>query len=755
NKLATETSPYLLQHAHNPVDWYPWEEEALAKAKAEDKPIFLSIGYSACHWCHVMAHESFENPELAAIMNEHFVNVKVDREERPDLDAIYMDAVVSMTGHGGWPMSVFLTPDGIPFYGGTYFPPVRRGGMPSFTDVLLGVQDAWLNRREAVTGGGKEIVDHIQRSDLATAMGNDELSEETLLGAVKGLWSTFDWRHAGWGAAPKFPQPMTIEFLLRHHHRTGDALALEMVTKTLDSMLKGGMYDQLGGGFHRYSTDAVWLVPHFEKMLYDNSQLARAYLHAWLVTRQPEYKQVVEEILDYVLREMTDASGGFYSTQDADSEGEEGKFFVWDEAEVDLVLGEDAPLFKAMYGVTQGGNFEGKSILSIVGDVETLARKFNLSSRSQETSESALSGSPTSPDVGRSQAHSASLRGDKTSESVSTVEDKLAVARRKLFAVREKRIRPGLDDKVLSGWNGLMLAAFAESARHLGRANYRAAAVVTDVDAPLSHAASVARELGIPAVVGCNDATMRLKTGYHFPSPHPRLQRLPKLLNLRHWRAAGEVFAHVSGRFTVQLPAIVEQWNGCIRAAHGGHLKRPELLPGHAQHRLRIVRVHTANNRDLSRVAEGVGEGCEPLGEACRVAGQNRLYLPQHLFDDVGIARLAGERCQFEQHARRQRVARRCRIILHALRTKNERLVIVAGVEEAAARVGEVGDHRLDQFARGGEPARLKRRFVQGEHPLSHVCIIFEIAVEFCLAFAPRTIQAAGRGAHLAQNEFG
>ncbi|HKZ70057.1 MAG TPA: thioredoxin domain-containing protein [Anaerolineales bacterium] len=491
NKLATETSPYLLQHAHNPVDWYPWEEEALAKAKAEDKPIFLSIGYSACHWCHVMAHESFENPELAAIMNEHFVNVKVDREERPDLDAIYMDAVVSMTGHGGWPMSVFLTPDGIPFYGGTYFPPVRRGGMPSFTDVLLGVQDAWLNRREAVTGGGKEIVDHIQRSDLATAMGNDELSEETLLGAVKGLWSTFDWRHAGWGAAPKFPQPMTIEFLLRHHHRTGDALALEMVTKTLDAMLKGGMYDQLGGGFHRYSTDAVWLVPHFEKMLYDNSQLARAYLHAWLVTRQPEYKRVVEEILDYVLREMTDASGGFYSTQDADSEGEEGKFFVWDEAEVDLVLGEDAPLFKAMYGVTQGGNFEGKSILSIVGDVETLARKFNLSSRSQETSESALSGSPTSPDVGRSQAHSASLRGDKTSESVSTVEDKLAVARRKLFAVREKRIRPGLDDKVLSGWNGLMLAAFAESARHLGRANYRAAAV--------ANAEFILREMRTPA----------------------------------------------------------------------------------------------------------------------------------------------------------------------------------------------------------------------------------------------------------------
>jgi len=439
NKLISETSPYLLQHAHNPVEWYPWGEEALAKARAEDKPIFLSIGYAACHWCHVMAHESFENDRIAALMNEYYVNVKVDREERPDLDSIYMDAVVSMTGHGGWPMSVFLAPDGKPFYGGTYFPPTGRGGMPAFPEVLEGVHDAWINRRETVLKGGSDIVDHIRQNDVTAAIGADALTPDTLKRAVEALWSQFDWRDAGWGSAPKFPQPMAIEFLLRHHRRTGDPLALEMATKTLDVMMRGGIYDQLGGGFHRYSTDALWLVPHFEKMLYDNSQLARAYLHAWQVTGKPEYRRCVEEILDYVLREMTDTSGGFYSTQDADSEGEEGRFFVWEEAEVDSVLGDDAPLFKKMYGVTMRGNFEGKNILSIVSDVETLARKHDL--------------------------------------SVAEAEAKLAAARKRLFDAREKRVHPGLDDKVLSGWNGLMLAAFAEAARFLNRDDYRAAAV--------------------------------------------------------------------------------------------------------------------------------------------------------------------------------------------------------------------------------------------------------------------------------------
>jgi len=437
NRLASETSPYLQQHAHNPVDWYPWGEAALAKAKAEDKPIFLSIGYAACHWCHVMAHESFENPEIAGLMNQNFVNVKVDREERPDLDSIYMDAVVALTGHGGWPMSVFLTPEGSPFYGGTYYPPVRRGGMPSFPDVLRGIQDAWINRRDTVLQGGQEVIQHIQGGE-SIGLGSDDLKPETLVEASKALFSQFDWRYAGWGGAPKFPQPMTVEFLLRHHHKTGDPLALEMVTKTLDAMLKGGMYDQLGGGFHRYSTDAVWLVPHFEKMLYDNSQLARAYLHAWQVTRNPEYKRCVEEILDYVLRELTDASGGFYSTQDADSEGEEGKFFVWDESEIESLLGADAELFKGRYGVTADGNFEGHNILFGANSIEALAKQFKLS-------------------------------GDE-------VRSKLKAARQSLFDVRDRRVHPDLDDKILAGWNGMMLAAFAEAARVLNRPDYRAAA---------------------------------------------------------------------------------------------------------------------------------------------------------------------------------------------------------------------------------------------------------------------------------------
>jgi uncharacterized protein YyaL (SSP411 family) len=436
NKLANETSPYLLQHAHNPVEWYPWGEEALARAKAEDKPIFLSIGYAACHWCHVMAHESFESEPIAALMNKYFVNVKVDREERPDLDSIYMDAVVSLTGHGGWPMSVFLTPDGAPFWGGTYFPPAPRGGMPGFPQVLEGIHEAWVNRRDTVFKGGQEVLDHIQQTQLAGPLGG-ELTQDTLQKAVQGLWGQFDWRTAGWGSAPKFPQPMTLEFLIRYHLLAGDPLALEMATKTLDAMFHGGMYDQLGGGFHRYSTDATWLVPHFEKMLYDNSQLARVYLHAWQVTGNREYKRCVEEVLDYVLREMTDAGGGFYSTQDADSEGVEGKFFVWDESEIDSLLA-DAPLFKATYGVTRRGNFEHKNILFVATDTAILAQKFNLTE--------------------------------------AEVESKLAVSRKILFDFRERRIHPGLDDKVLSGWNGLMLATFAEAGRVLNRADYTEAA---------------------------------------------------------------------------------------------------------------------------------------------------------------------------------------------------------------------------------------------------------------------------------------
>ena len=276
NRLSLETSPYLLQHSNNPVDWHAWNNETLAKAKAEDKPIFISIGYSACHWCHRMREECFENEDIAALMNQNFINIKVDREERPDLDSIYMDAVVALTGQGGWPMSVFLTPDGVPFYGGTYFPPQARGGMPGFPDLLEGIHDAWMNRRETILKGGKEIIDHIQQTTLAETSQRDSISNETLKQAVKGVWGSFDWRAAGWGRGPKFPQPMTLEFLLRHFTLNDDPLALEMATKTLDAMQRGGMYDQLGGGFHRYATDAFWLLPHFEKMTYDNTLLPPA-----------------------------------------------------------------------------------------------------------------------------------------------------------------------------------------------------------------------------------------------------------------------------------------------------------------------------------------------------------------------------------------------------------------------------------------------------------------------------------------------
>ncbi len=435
NRLSYETSPYLLQHADNPVDWYPWNEEALQKAQDEEKPIFLSIGYSACHWCHVMAHESFEDERIAEILNQYFVSIKVDREERPDLDQIYMNAVAALTGRGGWPMSVFLTPDGRPFYGGTYFPPAPRYGMPSFTQVLYGVLDAWQNRREEVLTGSQRVVAALQQPKIPPADGRqgadraeievEELSPNTLTSAFEALRRGFDQTHGGWGAAPKFPQPMVLEFLLRTHHRTGDALALQMVTQTLEAMARGGMYDQLGGGFHRYSVDEHWTTPHFERMLYDNAQLARVYLHAWQVTGNEFFRTITEEILYYVVREMTDPAGGFYSTQDADSEGEEGKFFIWTPEEIRDILSDDAQAdaFMATYGVTSRGNFEGRNLLEFVGDMEQRPA--------------------------------------------------LSEALRKLLEAREKRIHPDRDDKVLTSWNGLMLAAFAEAARALDRDDYR------------------------------------------------------------------------------------------------------------------------------------------------------------------------------------------------------------------------------------------------------------------------------------------
>jgi uncharacterized protein YyaL (SSP411 family) len=424
NRLAHETSPYLLQHADNPVNWYPWGPEALQKARDEDKPIFLSIGYSACHWCHVMAHESFEDERVAAILNEHFVSIKVDREERPDLDRIYMGAVQAMTGSGGWPMSVFIAPDGQPFYGGTYFPPTPRQGLPSFSQLLLAIFNAWQTKRQDLIAGGERVVAAIEAQDV---LGNGdvqpELSRETLDTAVRNLQSRFDRAHGGWGTAPKFPQPMVIEFLFRYHQLTGDVDALQMATRALDAMARGGIYDQLGGGFHRYSVDQRWLTPHFEKMLYDNAQLARVYLHAWQVTGQPFYRLIVEETLDYVAREMTDPTGGFRSTQDADSEGKEGKFFVWTPDEIRDVLGADAQAFIAAYGVTERGNFEGRNILEYV--------------------------------------------------AVLDQREGLAESRHTLFEVREQRVHPGRDDKVLTSWNGLVLGTFAEAARVLNRDDYR------------------------------------------------------------------------------------------------------------------------------------------------------------------------------------------------------------------------------------------------------------------------------------------
>jgi uncharacterized protein YyaL (SSP411 family) len=437
NRLIDETSPYLLQHAHNPVDWYPWGEEALRRARDENKPILLSIGYSACHWCHVMERESFEDPEIARLMNDNFVNIKVDREERPDLDTIYMEAVQAMSGHGGWPMTVFLTPDGVPFYGGTYFPPTDRLGMPGFQRVLTSIAEAYRRAPDEIRRSAEQLRSQLGRSLMGHEAG--ALDERVAAAAYQGLAASFDARHGGFGGAPKFPQPMNLEFLLRYYKRTGEPHALEVARVTLDHMRRGGIYDQLGGGFHRYSTDDVWLVPHFEKMLYDNALLARVYLEAYQVTGDEAYRQVVEETLGYVLREMTGPEGGFYSAQDADSEGEEGKFFIWTPREIAEVLGlEDAPLVTAYYGVTEQGNFEGRNILHLPRPVEEVA-----------------------------QAH-----GD----SPARVHDAVERARRLLFAAREKRVKPGRDEKILTAWNGLMLRAFAEAARVLGHADYRATA---------------------------------------------------------------------------------------------------------------------------------------------------------------------------------------------------------------------------------------------------------------------------------------
>ena len=434
NRLANETSPYLLQHKDNPVDWYPWGEEALRRARREDKPILLSVGYSSCHWCHVMERESFEDEETARIMNEHFVNIKVDREERPDIDSIYMSALQAMTRGGGWPMTVFLTPEGVPFYAGTYFPPEPRGGMPSFKQVLLTLADAYRNRREEVLRSAESVREFLRASTTAE-MPRGRLREELLDGAAEALMRQLDRRFGGFGGAPKFPQPMSLEVLLRHHRRTGDREALAGVELTLRSMARGGIYDQLGGGFHRYAVDGRWLVPHFEKMLYDNALLSRLYLEAYQATGDGFYRRVAEETLDYVARDMRGPEGGFYSAEDADSEGEEGKFYVWTPRELREALGsEDASLAAAYWGVTERGNFEGRNVLHVPREPEEVAREVGLSPG----------------ELGR----------------------RVREIRRRLLEARGRRVRPGRDEKVLAAWNGLMLRSFAFAARVLRREDY-------------------------------------------------------------------------------------------------------------------------------------------------------------------------------------------------------------------------------------------------------------------------------------------
>jgi uncharacterized protein YyaL (SSP411 family) len=438
NHLAGETSPYLLQHAHNPVDWWPWGAEALARARAEQKPILLSIGYAACHWCHVMERESFEDEATAAQMNAHYVCIKVDREERPDLDAIYMQATQAMTGQGGWPMTVFLTPDAEPFFAGTYFPPDDRHGMPSFRRVLAGVADAWANRQENVARTTASMRELYSASTERTQV-SGVLDEDLLTRAITHLRMQFEPRFGGFGGAPKFPPTMTLDFVLRTWARTGRAESLEMVTHTFRRMARGGIYDQVGGGFARYSVDAYWLVPHFEKMLYDNALLVRLGAALWQATRDGEARRVTEETLEWLTREMTSAEGGFYSSLDADSEGHEGRYYVWDVGELDALLGEDASLLRAYWGVTPEGNFEGRNILFVPHDPEAVAR----------------------------------------AQGVSVHELRTAVerARRILYEARERRVRPGLDDKILASWNGLMLRGVAEAARAFGDAELRALAV--------------------------------------------------------------------------------------------------------------------------------------------------------------------------------------------------------------------------------------------------------------------------------------
>jgi uncharacterized protein YyaL (SSP411 family) len=438
NRLIHETSPYLLQHAHNPVDWFSWGEDAFEKAQRENKPILLSIGYSACHWCHVMERESFENEKIAALMNELYVNIKVDREERPDLDEIYMSAVQMLTGRGGWPMTMFLTPERKPFYGGTYFPPEDRGGMLGFPRILMGVNQAFRERPVDVEKSVTQILSALQRMS-ESSQSEKIFSPNAIAEGAENVARAYDADNGGLGQAPKFPNAGVYELFLRHYHHSHSERYLEMVTHTLTKMAQGGIYDHVGGGFHRYSVDAKWLVPHFEKMLYDNAQLVRIYAQAYTITKNPLFLNVVNESCDYLIREMLHPEGGFYSTQDADSEGEEGKFFVWTADEINRLIGEDAgAVFGRIYDVSEHGNFEEKNILHPILTVEQASKYFR--------------------------------------KAPAEIESLIAQAKKQLFAEREKRIKPFRDEKFITAWNGLMLCGFAEAIKVSPRAEYIEAA---------------------------------------------------------------------------------------------------------------------------------------------------------------------------------------------------------------------------------------------------------------------------------------
>ncbi|HEX7977797.1 MAG TPA: thioredoxin domain-containing protein [Gemmatimonadaceae bacterium] len=561
NHLASETSPYLLQHAHNPVDWWPWGEEALAKARAEERPILLSIGYAACHWCHVMERESFEDEATAAQMNEQFVCIKVDREERPDLDGIYMQATQAMTGQGGWPMTVFLTPQGEPFYAGTYFPPDDRHGMPSFRRVLSAVADAWQNRRDQVgrtTASMREL--YAASSERTRTSG--ALDETLLTRAITTLRTQFEPRFGGFGGAPKFPPTMTLDFALRQWARTGNADVLHMVQHTFRRMARGGIYDQVGGGFARYSVDAYWLVPHFEKMLYDNALLVRLGAALWQATRDDEVRRVTEETLGWIAREMTSPEGGFYSSLDADSEGHEGRYYVWDASELASLLGEDAALLKVYWGVTAEGNFEGRNILFVPHDPEAVAR----------------------------------------AQGVTPHELRTAVARaqRILYEAREKRVRPGLDDKILAAWNGLMLRGVAEAARAFGDSELRALAERNGefLFRDLVRDGGGAR---LPELQGRFGAHRRLSRGLR----RDRARRAGRVrADLRPHLAR----ARAPARRRDPRPLLGRQCAGAVRHRIGRRAAR-----------------HAAARRDGQRDAERNVAGDRAAAEARRFAGDRRV----------------------------------------------------------------------------------------------------------------------------------